>query len=117
MEITAKLVADATVRKTNSGKALTRFRVAVNRTYQAGGERREFTTYIDCAYWRGTGVAPYLTKGMLVRLLGDISASAWVSRDGELMTGLRFNAREIGLLSASASGQAQPQGHEQPNRL
>lgn len=116
MEITARLVADATVRTTPSGKALTGFRVALNRTYRVNGERREKTTYIDCAYWRGTKVASYLTKGLLVRLVGEISASAWVSRDGELMAGLTFNAREIGLISASASGQARPQGNNQTNR-
>lgn len=103
MEITARLVADAAVRKTNSDKELTGFRVALNRTYKVDGERRQQTTFIDCAYWRGTNIAPYLTKGMLVQLSGDMYAKAWVSRDGELMAGLQFNAREINLLGASAA--------------
>jgi single-strand DNA-binding protein len=105
MEITGRLVADATVRKTKSDKALTGFRVVVNRTYKQDGERRQQTTYIDCAYWRGTNIAPYLTKGLLVQLSGSMSAKAWVSRDGELMAGLQFNASEINLLGASRGAQ------------
>ena len=102
MEITGRLVADATIRTTNANKELTGFRVAVNRTYKKGGERRQQTTFIDCAYWRGTNIAPYLTKGLMVQLSGNMYAKAWVSRDGELMAGLQFNASEINLLGASA---------------
>lgn len=102
MEITGRLVADATVRKTKTDKELTGFRVAVNRTYKADGERREQTTYVDCAYWRGTKIAPYLTKGLLVQLSGFMTANAWVSRDGELMAGLNLNVGEIQFLTASA---------------
>lgn len=102
MEITGRLVADAAVRKTNSEKELTGFRVAINRTYKQDGERKQQTTFIDCAYWRGTNIAPYLTKGLLVQLSGNMYAKAWVSRDGEAMAGLQFNANEITLLGASA---------------
>lgn len=102
MEITGRLVADAAVRKTSTDKELTGFRVAVNRSYKADGERRQQTTYIDCAYWRGTNIAPYLTKGLLVQLSGNMYAKAWVSQDGELLAGLQFNVGEINLLGASA---------------
>ncbi len=102
MEITGRLVADATVRKTKTDKELTGFRVAVNRSYTTNGERKEQTSFIDCAYWRGTRIAPYLTKGLLVQLSGFMNARAWVSRDGELMAGLNFNVGEINLLTASA---------------
>jgi single-strand DNA-binding protein len=101
MEITGRLVADAAVRKTNTDKELTGFRIAVNRTYRKDGERRQLTTYFDCAYWRGTKIAPYLTKGMLVQLTGEVYAKPWVSQDGEPMAGLHFNANEINLLTAS----------------
>jgi len=85
MEITGRLVSDATVRAVNENKNVTGFRVAVNRRYKSPGEQKEETVYIDCTYWRGEGIAPFLTKGMLVQLSGFITAEPWVSRDGEPM--------------------------------
>lgn len=102
MEITGRLVADATVRAVKEDRKVTGFRVAINRRYKSGGEQKEETTYVDCSYWRGEGLAPYLTKGLLVQLYGHMSASAWVNKDGELMAGLNFHTNEITLLGASA---------------
>jgi len=101
MEITGRLVADAAVRTIEGDRTVTNFRVAVNRTYTADGEKKEDTTFIDCAYWRTDALAPYLTKGLLVQLYGHISARPWVSRDGEPMASLNFHTNEITLLSAS----------------
>ena len=101
MEITGRLVADAAVRNIEGDKSVTNFRVAVNRRYVSGGEQREETTFIDCAYWRSEAVAPYLTKGLLVQLFGHISARPWVSRDGEPMASLNFHTNEITFLGAS----------------
>ncbi|AMR30088.1 hypothetical protein A0256_00985 [Mucilaginibacter sp. PAMC 26640] len=102
MEITGRLVADATVRAVNENKNVTGFRVAVNRRYKSQGAQKEETAYIDCTYWRGEGIAPFLTKGMLVQLSGFMTAEPWVSRDGEPMASLRFRTDEINMLSRPA---------------
>lgn len=107
MEITGRVVADATIRKTKTDRELTGFRVAVNRTYSQDGERKQQTTFIDCAYWRSTKVAPYLTKGALVMLTGWMTANAWVSRDGEPMAGLNLNVGEIQFLTASTNNDSE----------
>src|SRR6202012_58853 len=101
MEITGRLVADAAVRKANNEKEVTGFRLAINRRYTSNGEKVEDTTYVDCAYWRTTAIAPYLTKGMLVQLYGHMSASAWQDRDGNLRAGLNFHVNELTFLTAS----------------
>ena len=102
MEITGRLVADATVRAVNADKNVTGFRVAVNRSYKSQGEQKQETAYIDCTYWRGAGIAPYLTKGMLVHLSGFMTTQSWVSRDGEPMASLKFRTDEINMLTSSA---------------
>jgi|SRR6185503_2590132 len=102
MEITGRLVADATVRAVNADKNVTGFRVAVNRSYKSQGEQKQETAYIDCTYWRSAGIAPYLTKGMLVHLSGFMTAQSWVSRDGEPMASLKFRTDEINMLTSSA---------------
>jgi single-strand DNA-binding protein len=101
MEITGRLVADAAVRKTNNAKEVTNFRLAINRKYTSNGEAVEDTTYVDCAYWRSTAIAPYLTKGMVVQLYGHMSASAWLDKDGNLHAGLNFHVNELTFLTAS----------------
>ena len=103
MEITGRLVADATVRKTNNEKELTGFRVALTRRYISSGEQVEDTTYVDCSYWRSTAIAPYLTKGMIVQLHGHMSASAWLDKDGGLHAGLNFHVNDLTMLTASSA--------------
>jgi single-strand DNA-binding protein len=102
MEITGRLVADATVRAVNEEKNVTGFRVAVNRRYRSQGEQKEETAFVDCTYWRGEGIAPFLTKGMLVQLSGFMTAEPWVNRDGEAMASLRFRTEQITMLTKSA---------------
>ena len=46
MEITGKLVADATVRALSENKNVTGFRVAINRRYKSQGEQREETAFV-----------------------------------------------------------------------
>ncbi|RVT98442.1 single-stranded DNA-binding protein [Mucilaginibacter limnophilus] len=102
MEITGRLVADATVRAVNADKNVTVFRVAINRSYRSQGERKQETAFVDCTYWRTDAIAPFLTKGMLVQLSGFMTAEPWVSRDGEPMASLKFRTDEINLLTKSA---------------
>jgi single-strand DNA-binding protein len=105
MEITGRLVADATVRAVNGDKNVTSFRIAINRSYRSQGEKKEETTYVDCGYWRTDALAPYLTKGLLVQLYGHMSARPWVNRDGEAMASLNFHTNEITLLGKSAKSE------------
>jgi single-strand DNA-binding protein len=102
MEITGRLVADATVRAVNADKNVTGFRVAVNRNYKSQGEQKQETAYVECTYWRTDAIAPFLTKGMIVQLYGFMTAEPWVSRDGEPMASLKFRTDEINMLSKSA---------------
>jgi len=107
MEITGRLVADATVRTTSTDKKVTGFRLVINRRYTSNGEQKEETTYVDCSFWRTDKLAPYLTKGLLVQLYGHMSARPWVSKDGEPMASLNFHTNEITLLGASQNANTQ----------
>ncbi|MGF7077732.1 single-stranded DNA-binding protein [Mucilaginibacter sp. UYCu711] len=103
MEITGRLVADATVRAVNADKNVTGFRVAINRNYKSQGEQKQETAYVECTYWRTDAIASYLTKGMVVHLQGFMTAEPWVSRDGEPMASLKFRTDDITMLTKSAS--------------
>jgi len=101
MEITGRVVANATTKQVKGDRTVTDFRVAINHTYVTGGEKREETTYVDCSYWRNEKLALYLTKGLLVQIYGHMSASAWVNKEGNAQANLSFHANEITLLSKS----------------
>ena len=117
MEITGRLIADATVRAVSEDKNVTGFRVAVNRTYKTQGERKEDTAFVDCSYWRSDAIAPFLTKGTIVQLHGFMTAEPWVSRDGEPMASLKFRTDEITLLTGSAKRNDKPKQAGDKNRV
>ncbi|MBP5742765.1 MAG: single-stranded DNA-binding protein [Paludibacteraceae bacterium] len=65
----------------NTDTFVTDFNVAVNRGY---GENRK-TKFYRITLWRdrGTKLAPYLTKGRLVYLEGELDVSAYIDKDGK----------------------------------
>jgi len=101
MEITGRITANATVKTVKGDKKVTNFSIAMNRSYKKDGERKEVTTYVDCAYWVNSGVAEFLRKGLLVLLYGDMGVNAWVDRDGKAQGRLTFHTQNIKFLGQS----------------
>lgn len=96
MNITGRLTRDAEVNTTKNGKLVVNFSVAVNESYKnKQGERVEQTSFFSCSYWKSAKVLNMLTKGLLVELTGNVSARAWVSKDGEPKAGLNFHTSSI----------------------
>lgn len=94
--LTARLTADATVKTFDSGRSVVNFNVAQNRSYKnKEGVRVNITRFYECSYWLSTSVAPYLTKGQLVELEGEVSARAYLDKQGEPKAVLQFMARYI----------------------
>ena len=105
MEINGRLVADAAVRETKSGKKVTGFTIAINDSYRPkGGDRVQITTYVECSYWLNAGLAEYLRKGTLVELYGRMEAGAYISKDAVAVGTLKFHTEKIKLLGKSNTG-------------
>ncbi len=78
-----RLTKDPEMRTTISGVNVTRFSVAVNRTYQdQNGERG--TDFINCVAWRrqAENIAKYCTKGTQVAIDGRIQTGSYDAQDG-----------------------------------
>ncbi len=78
-----RLTRDPEMRTTISGVNVTRFSVAVNRTYQdQNGERG--TDFINCVAWRrqAENIAKYCTKGTQVAIDGRIQTGSYDAQDG-----------------------------------
>lgn len=81
--IMGRLARDPELRRTNTGKAVASFRLAVDRDYAEKGAERE-TDFIDCVAWRGTAefVDKYFGRGQMAVVSGRLQISDWEDQDG-----------------------------------
>lgn len=100
-QLTARITADAIVKTLEGGRKVVNFNVAKNRSYKTkSGERKTDTKFYQCSYWLTDKVAPFLTKGQLVELYGDIRATAYEGRDGKPHAALQMHISQIEFISA-----------------
>ena len=85
VEIIGNLGKDPEMRYTANGTAMTRFSVAVGRTYQVDGERKEETEWFNVVAWNKLAelVQAHLTKGRKVYVEGRQSTRSWDTPDGQ----------------------------------
>ena len=96
---------DAEMKYDKSGQAIVSFTVAVNKTTGKGEQRKQSTTWFSVTVWgeRGENLQPYIVKGGLVLITGEVSANAWVdSKTGQVRAGLQIKAaNDIRLLGSN----------------
>lgn len=112
MEIVGRLTANAALKELKEGKKVVNFSVAINdRIKTSTGERKDFTTFVNCSYWINPGITTHLVKGMLVELNGRLSAHAWTNSEGQTKAGIDFHVNTIKLHGVAGvqkqSGQSQ----------
>lgn len=81
--IMGRLTRDPELRRTNSGKPVVSFTVAVDRDYAPEGQEKE-TDFIDCVAWNGTAefVDKYFKKGSMIVVSGRLQLRNWTDKDG-----------------------------------
>ena len=77
-----RIVRDIELRRTNSGKAVASFTVAVDRDFSQGDQKE--TDFIDCVAWQKTGefVDKYFSKGSMIVVAGRLQIRSWNDKDG-----------------------------------
>lgn len=80
--IMGRLTSDPELRSTQSGVAVTRFTVAVDRGYVKQGEERK-ADFINVVAWRNTAefVTKYFSKGSMIAVQGAIQTGTY-EKDG-----------------------------------
>lgn len=117
MQFTGRLVADAQLRETKTGKKVTAFTVAHNKSYRnSEGEKVQQTTFVDCSYWNRPNITEYLTKGVMLNLRGFVSSSAWVDRDGHARAGIRMEVDDVDFLGGGKRDTQPENNEEQENK-
>ena len=81
--IMGRLARDPELRRTNTGKAVTSFTLAVDRDYAEKGAERE-TDFIECVAWRGTAefVDKYFGRGQMAVVSGRLQIRDWEDKGG-----------------------------------
>ena len=81
--IMGRLTRDPELRRTNSGKPVAGFTVAVDRDYAPEGQEKE-TDFIDCVAWNGTAefVEKYFKKGSMIVVNGRLQLRNWTDKEG-----------------------------------
>ncbi|MCR9243765.1 MAG: single-stranded DNA-binding protein [bacterium] len=78
------LTRDIELRHTQSGMALAKFGMAVNRKYSVQGEQKESTCFVDLTAWgkQAEILQQYVRKGSQLFVEGRLEYSTWESQDG-----------------------------------
>ena len=117
LTIIGNLTKDVELRKTQAGKDVATFTVAVNRK----NKQNESTDYFRVSAWNGLAESchKYLAKGRKVCVVGAVSCRTYTGNDGTTHASLEVMADDVEFLSAPPQGtqrgaqQAQPAQYEQ----
>lgn len=92
---------DAEQRFTPSGDSVVSFSVGV----KAGFGDKATTTWARCQMWgkRGESVLPYLTKGQLVGISGEVNMREWQDKEGQKRANLEVRVNDLTLLGKKDS--------------
>jgi single-strand DNA-binding protein len=78
------LTRDVELRHTQSGQALAKFGMAINRKFTANGEQKETTCFVDLTAWgrQAEVLSQYVKKGSQLFIEGRLEYSTWEGQDG-----------------------------------
>ena len=81
--IMGRLTADPEIRRTNSGKAVCSFNLAVDKPGKDSG-----ASFIPCVAWEKTAefIEKYFSKGSLLALEGRVESRQYETKDGQKRT-------------------------------
>jgi single-strand DNA-binding protein len=111
MEITGRIVKDASVFKLKENREVVNFTIAINDSYKTkdSTELKKITTYINCSYWVSSKSAKWLKKGALVELFGRIGLNVYIGSDSEAHGSLTFHTSHIKILAFAKDPEHTPQ--------
>lgn len=112
LTIIGNLTKDVELRKTQAGKDVATFTVAVNRK----NKQNESTDYFRVSAWNGLAESchKYLAKGRKVCVVGAVSCRTYTGNDGTTRASMEVMADDVEFLSAPPQGAQQGAQQAQP---
>ena len=98
---------DPELSETNSGVAVCRFSIAVNRR-RTSADAEQQTDFFNVTAWRGLAetVARYCKKGNKIAVTGQIQIRTYEDREGAKRTSVDIIAEEVEFLSPKSNDEA-----------
>lgn len=99
------------VKYTQSGQAILKFSIAVDRREKKGGEWVSKASFFDITVWgkQAESIAQFLCKGKQIALDGYLDQQTW-EKDGQKFSRVTITANQIQLLGGKNGGnQSQPE--------
>lgn len=114
--LVGRLTKDPELRYTPSGVPVTRFTVAVNRTFTNQQGERE-ADFINCIAWRkqAENLANFMRKGSLIGIDGRIQTGSYEGQDGKRVYTTEVVADSVQFLEPRSAQGQQPQYGGQPS--
>lgn len=104
------------VKYTQSGQALLKFSIAVDRREKRGGEWTSKASFFDITVWgkQAESIVQFLSKGKQIALDGYLDQQTW-EKDGQKFSRVTITANQIQLLGGKNGGnQSQPESYAGP---
>lgn len=94
------LTRDPELKYTANGTGVTKFGLAVNRTYNSDGEKKQETCFVDITAWDKLAEVcnEHLSKGRLIFVEGRLQYQSWESDDGSKRSKIEVVAQNIQFL-------------------
>jgi single-strand DNA-binding protein len=104
-----RLVRDANLAYTASGKAVSKFSIAVNEKRKAGDSWKDEAGFFDITVWGqlGESLDQYLKKGKQIAVTGKLTQERW-DQDGQTRSKVTVTASTIQLLNGSTNADSKP---------
>lgn len=102
-----RLTNEPELKYTPSGVAVTRFSLAVQRSYVKQGEERQ-TDFINCVAFRSQAefISKYFSKGSLIVVVGELQSRSWTDDDGNKRSATEVIVNEVHFCESKKTEQA-----------
>lgn len=103
-----RLTKDVEIKNTNSGKAVGRFSIAVDRPYK-NSDGSHVADFIPCVAWeqRAGFIAHHFKKGDMICLTGEMQSRSYEAQDGSKRTVLELIVTDVEFCGSNNRGSAQ----------
>ena len=100
--LVGRLTRDSELKYTNSGTAVCKFSLAVNRKKRSGDQWTDEVSYFDVVLWgkQGEALQQYLSKGKQVAVSGELRQNRW-EQDGQSRSKVEIIANNLQLLGGN----------------
>lgn len=117
--LVGRLTRPGEIRYAQSGQAVVRFSLAVNRAKRTSdGRWEEEPNFFDCVYFgkAAESINPYLEKGRQIAVQGELRQSRW-EQDGQTRTRVEIAVNNLTLgQTATGQGRTSSLGNAQPQQ-